>query len=76
MNIVTVGLDLATSVLQVHAVDWQGHIVGRKQLRRTNVIRYFAALEPCLIGMEACGSSPYQGRELAKLGHTVRLVHG
>ncbi|MGF6483014.1 transposase [Paraburkholderia youngii] len=74
MNIAKVGLDLAKNVLQVHAVDSQGHIVVRKQLRRTDVLRYFATLEPCVIGMEACGSSHYWGHELAKLGHTVRLV--
>ena len=74
MNIATVGLDLAKSVLQVHAVDLQGHTVVRKQLRRTDVLRYFATLEPCVIGMEACGSSHYWGREFTKLGHTVRLV--
>ncbi|MGF6935644.1 transposase [Paraburkholderia sp. UCT70] len=74
MNIATVGLDLAKNVLQLHAVDPQGHMVVRKQLRRTGVLRYFATLDPCVIGMEACGSSHYWGRELAKLGHTVRLV--
>jgi transposase len=74
MKIATVGLDLAKKVLQVHAVDLQGHMVVRKQLRRTDVLRYFATLEPCVIGMEACGSSHYWGRELAKLGHTVRLI--
>jgi hypothetical protein len=45
MNIATVGLGLAKTVLQVHAVDSQGHIVVRKQLRRTDVLRYFATLE-------------------------------
>ncbi|MGF6961309.1 transposase [Paraburkholderia youngii] len=70
MNIAKVGLDLAKNVPQVHTVDSQGHIVVRKQLRRTDVLRYFATLEPCVIGMEACGSSPYWGHELAKLGHT------
>ena len=74
MQIATVELDLATSVLQVHAADSQGHLVARKQLRRTDVLRYFAKLEPCVVGMEACGSSHYWGRELAKLGHTVRLI--
>ncbi|SIT47795.1 transposase (fragment) [Paraburkholderia ribeironis] len=74
MNIATVGLDLAKNVLQLHGVDRQGHMVVRKQLRRTDVLRYFATLDPCVIGMEACGSSHYWGRELAKLGHTVRLV--
>jgi transposase len=74
MNIATVGLDMAKNVLQIHGVDSQGHVVVRKQLRRTDVLRYFATLAPCVIGMEACGSSHYWGRELAKLGHTVRLV--
>ena len=74
MKIATVGLDLARYVLQLHAVDSQGHLVARKQLRRTEVLRYFAKLEPCVVGMEACGSSHYWGRELAKLGHTVRLI--
>jgi transposase len=74
MNIATVGLDLAKNVLQLHGVDPQGHMVVRKQLRRTDVLRYFATLDPCVIGMEACGSSHYWGRELAKLGHTVRLI--
>ncbi len=74
MKIATVGLDLAKNVLQLHAVDSQGRLVVRKQLRRTEVLRYFAKLEPCVVGMEACGSSHYWGRELAKLGHTVRLI--
>ncbi|CAB3809410.1 hypothetical protein LMG28688_06984 [Paraburkholderia caffeinitolerans] len=74
MNIATVGLDLAKSVLQIHAVDLQGQIVVRKQLRRADVLPYFATLQPCVIGMEACASSHYWGRELAKLGHTVRLI--
>jgi transposase len=48
MKIATVGLDLAKNVLQLHAVDPQGHLVARKQLRRTEVLRYFATLEPCV----------------------------
>ena len=60
MNIATVGLDLAKNVLQLHGVDPQGHMVVRKQLRRTDVLRYFATLDPCVIGMEACGSSHYR----------------
>ena len=74
MKLATVGLDLARNVLQVHAVDLQGQIVVRKQLRRSDVLRFFATLEPCVIGMEACGSSHYWGRQLTKLGHTVRLI--
>lgn len=62
MNIATVGLDLAKSVLQIHAVDSHGQIVVRKQLRRADVLRYFATLQPCVIGMQSCASSHYRGR--------------
>ena len=74
MKIATVGLDLAKTLFQVHGVDSQGHIVVRKQLRRADVLPFFAKLEPCVVGREACGSSHYWGRELTKLGHTVRLI--
>jgi len=74
MKIATIGLDLAKTLFQVHGVDSQGHIVVRKQLRRADVPPFFAKLEPCVVGMEACGSSHCWGRELTKLGHTVRLI--
>ncbi|SIT49300.1 hypothetical protein BN2475_1340002 [Paraburkholderia ribeironis] len=62
MKIATVGLDLAKTLFQVHGVDSQGHTVVRKQLRRADVLAFFAKLEPCVVGMEACGSSHYWGR--------------
>jgi transposase len=55
MKITTVGLDLAKNVFQVHGVDEHGVAVLRKQLKRDQVITFFARLEPCLIGIEACG---------------------
>lgn len=74
MKIETVGLDLAKTLFQVHGVDSQGYIVVSKQLRRPDVLPFFAKLDPCVVGMEACASSHYWGRELTKLGHTVRLI--
>ena len=74
MEITTVGLDLAKNIFQVHGVDASGEIVVRKALRRAQVLPFFAKLPPCLIGMEACGTSHHWGRELAKLGHEVRLM--
>jgi transposase len=70
----TVGLDLAKHVFQVHAVDETGRVVTRKKLRRSEVLEFFQALSPCLIGMEACGSAHHWGRELTALGHDVRLM--
>jgi transposase len=65
---------IAKNLFQVHGVDAHGKVVVRKQLSRSNVLPYFAQLAPCRIGMEACGSAHYWGRELQKLGHDVRLM--
>lgn len=74
MKISRIGIDLAKNVFQVHGVDRNGKAVVRRQLRRQQMKMYFAGLEPCLVGMEACGSAHYWARELGTLGHTVRLM--
>lgn len=73
-QIVTIGLDIAKSVFQLHGVDAEGAIVFRKRLTRARMRTFFERLPPCLVGMEACGSSHYWGRELSALGHDVRLI--
>jgi transposase len=72
--IATIGLDIAKSVFQVHGVDAAGQVVVRRQLKRRQVLAFFAKLPPCLIGIEACASSHYWARELQAVGHTVRLI--
>src|SRR5260370_31845679 len=74
MQITTIGLDIAKNVFQVHGIDAKEKVVARKQLRRSQVITFFKALPPCLIGMEACATAHYWARELTKLGHKVRLM--
>lgn len=74
MQITTVGLDLAKRIFQVHAVDPSGEVVIRKALRRSQVLPFFTKLPPCLVGMEACGTSHHWARELTKLGHEIRLM--
>ena len=74
MNIVTCGIDLAKSVIQIHGIDENEEVTVRKQLRRSQVLKFVANRAPCLIGMEACSSAHYWARELTKLGHTVRLM--
>jgi transposase len=73
-QIATIGLDLAKNVFQVHGVAAAGNVLVRKQLRRAEVLRFFAAVSPCQVGMEACGTAHYWARQLAQLGHTVRLM--
>ena len=74
MDISTIGLDLAKSVFQVHGVDASGAVAIRKVLRRSQVLPFFAKLSPCLVGVEACGTSHHWARELMKFGHEVRLM--
>ena len=74
MKITTIGLDLAKAVFQIHGVDERGKVAARKQLKRAEMSKYFANLEPCLIGMEACGSAHYWARKLENYGHTVKLM--
>lgn len=73
-RITTIGLDLAKSVFQIHGIDADGKVVVRRKLRRAELVEYFAKLPPCLIGMEACGTSHYWARELSQLGHTVKQL--
>lgn len=74
MELTTIGLDLAKNVFQVHAVDAAGDVVVRKTLRRAQLLPFFAKAEPCLVGIEACGTSHHWARELTALGHEVRLM--
>src|SRR6202049_4961812 len=74
MQVTTIGLDIAKNVFQIHGINAKEKVVVRKQLRRSQVIAFFAALPPCLIGMEACATAHYWARELTKLGHEVRLM--
>jgi transposase len=73
-EIVTIGLDLAKNVFQVHGVDSSGAAVLKKALRRAQVLAFFRDLPSCLIGMEACATAHHWARELIALGHEVRLM--
>ena len=73
-EIITVGVDLAKNVFQVHGADGAGRAVLRKKLRRTQVLEFFSQLPPCVVAMEACGGAHFWAREIGKLGHDVRLI--
>jgi len=70
----TIGLDLAKNLFQVHGSDAEGKVLVRRRLRRAEVLEFFAGVEPCLVGMEACAGAHHWAREIAKLGHEVRLM--
>jgi transposase len=73
-EISTIGIDIAKSVFQVHGIDAAGEVIVHRQLKRRQVLQFFAALKPCLIGMEACATAHHWARDLMKLGHKVRLM--
>ena len=74
MQVTTIGLDLAKNVFQVHGVDKEGEVVIAKKVRRQGLLPFFSKIDPCLVGMEACGSAHHWARELKALGHEVRLM--
>lgn len=69
-----IGLDIAKNVFQLHGADASGRAVLRRRLRRAEVVVYFARLQPCLVGIEACPGGHHWARELQALGHQVRLI--
>jgi len=73
-EVITIGLDLAKSVFQVHGVDVEGGVVFRRRLRRGQMLPFFKKQPRCLVGMEACATSHHWAREIEALGHQVRLM--
>jgi transposase len=73
-DVVTVRVDLAKNVFQVHAIGADGNVLVRRQLPRAELLKFVSALPPCLVGMEACASAHHWGPELIALGHEVWLM--
>ena len=73
-EIIRIGLDTSKHVFQLHGVDAQEKVVLRRQLRRGEMERFFTALAPTVIGLEACGASHHWARVLSAMGHEVRLL--
>ena len=73
-EVVTVGLDIAKSVFQVHGVDAAGQVVVQRKFTRAKLIPFFEKLPPCRVGIEACATAHHWGRRLTGLGHEVKLM--
>lgn len=74
MEVSTIGIDLAKNIFHVHGCDKNGKEIFKKKLSRGKVLNCIANQPKCLIGIEACGGAHYWGREIAKLGHDVRIM--
>jgi hypothetical protein len=70
-----VGVDLAKTVIQVHAVDGGGRRVLSKAIKREQFIAWCAQLpKGCLVAMEACSGAHAWGRRLVASGMDARLI--
>ena len=73
-NVAIIGVDLAKRTFQLHGARADGSVAFRKKLTRDRFLTFLAGQSPCVIAMEACATAHGWGRELLKLGHTVRLI--
>lgn len=74
MELSVLGIDLAKQVSELYGIDARGKAVLSKRLTRKKLLPFMAQLPACLVVMEACGASHYWAREMAKLGHRVKLL--
>ena len=73
-EVITIGVDLAKNVFQVHGIDGLGAVIIGRQLRRSQMLPFFKKQPPCLVGMEACATAHHWARQLVALGHAVKLM--
>ncbi len=58
-KIIRVGIDLSKSVFVLYGVDEHERCRLKRTLRRVDVLKEFATLEPCVVGMEAGSGAHY-----------------
>jgi len=74
MTIISLGIDIAKNVFQLHGVDAREKVVLQKKLSRDKLLKFIAQLPACKIGMESCGGSNYWAKQFQALGHEVKLI--
>ena len=67
-------VDLGKNYFQVHGLESEGGKAMSRKLKRSKVLEFYSQIEPCRVGMEACGSAHYWARELIAMGHEVVLI--
>jgi transposase len=74
MAIAVIGIDLWKNSCRLAALDESGTVIKRRRMHRESIVRFTAALPPCIVAMEACCGAHHLGRLLKTQGHTVRLM--
>jgi transposase len=73
-EITVIGIDLAKHIFQICGTNKAGRAILSRRVSREQLLHTLAKFDPCLVGMEACGGAHHWAREIAKLGHEVRLI--
>lgn len=73
-EVTIIGVDLAKKTFQLHGAAADGSMVFRKKLSRAQVLAFLERQPRCTVAMEACATAHHWGRQIAKLGHSVRLI--
>src|SRR6202050_503576 len=71
---IRIGVDIAKNSFQVHALEGEDCSATKRKLSRSGIVKFLAEVEPCAIGMEACGSAHYWARRFRAMGHEVKLT--
>jgi transposase len=71
---IRIGVDIAKNCFQVHALESEDCSATKRKLSRSGIVKFLAEVEPCAIGMEACGSAHYWARRFRAMGHEVKLT--
>lgn len=74
MKVSIIGLDIAKTVFHAVLCDGRGREVRRRELKRSQVMTFFAQQPLCTVALEACGGSQHWARELVRLGHRPKLL--
>ena len=74
MNVKIIGIDIAKRYFQLHGVSASGTVTMRRRVSRDGFLRLLASVPPCLVGLEAGSGAHHWAREIARLGHDVRLM--
>ena len=73
-QVAIIGVDLAKRVFQLHGAAADGSVLFRRKLTRERFLSFLASQPPCVVAMEACATAHGWGREIERVGHTVRLI--
>ena len=73
-TITTIGLDIAKTSFAAHCAASCGKEIKKAQLKRAQVLPFFAGIAPCTVGIEACGSAHHWARAIGGLGHEAKLI--